>query len=209
LRKDPGCGDAGAEDAELRLFELRSPERERGDQQRHSEADPGDGARTEHRRPADGRPQPAVRHACDEPRAAEDPERLADHVAAENPEGDRRAEGAAEERAADGDAGVREREERHDQVARPRVVELLEPLVARRRREELRCRGARELRRRLLAELPEPRRRLFELPARRRVRVGQHAGCEPDHHRVDVRLEQRHPRAGAEREIDEPVDADG
>ena len=45
------------------------------------------------------------------------------------------------ERAVDGDARVREREERHDDVARPGVKELLQPLVRRDRRAELR--GAR------------------------------------------------------------------
>ena len=50
--------EGGAEDAELRLLELRAVEGERRDEQRDGEADPGDRAAAGDRRPADRRPQP-------------------------------------------------------------------------------------------------------------------------------------------------------
>ena len=51
---------ADGEDADLRLLQLLALERERGDQQRDREADPGDGAAAADRRPADRRAQPAA-----------------------------------------------------------------------------------------------------------------------------------------------------
>ena len=73
--------ERGAEDAELRLLELRPVERERRDEQRDGEADAGDRAAAGDGDPADRRLQPAARQTRDQPRAAEDPERLADDVA--------------------------------------------------------------------------------------------------------------------------------
>ena len=82
--------ERGAEDAELRLLELRPVERERRDQQGDGEADPGDRAAAGDGRPADRRPQPAAAQPREQPREAEDADRLADDVAEEDPERDRR-----------------------------------------------------------------------------------------------------------------------
>ena len=108
------------------------------------------------------------------------------------------------------DAGVGEREQRHDHIARPRVELVLEPLVRRDRRQQALLRRARELGRRLLAE----RRASASWPARGpRVTAGRRL-CQPDRqpgdHRVDPRLEHRDPdrhrhadrdRGAAERRI--------
>ena len=118
-----------AEHAELRLLQLRSSEREAGDQQRDGEADAGDGAAARERGPADRRPQPAAAHSRHEPRAAQHAGRLSHDVPDQDPQRDRRAERAREEAAVDHDAGVRKGEEGHDHVARPGVIELLQPLV--------------------------------------------------------------------------------
>ena len=73
-------------------------------------------------RPADRRPEPAAAEPASTSHGrADDADRLADDVADDDPERDRRPEGAREEVAVDRDAGVREREQRHDHVARPRV----------------------------------------------------------------------------------------
>ena len=50
-----GCQRRGREQAELGVVQVGSGEREAGDQQGHGEADAGDGARADDRRPADGR----------------------------------------------------------------------------------------------------------------------------------------------------------
>ena len=92
------------------------------------------------------------------------------------------------------DARVREREQRHDHVARPRVEELLQPLVGRDRRGQPDARGARELGRRLLAEEPEEVGRALEIDARGRRRERQQADREPGHDRIDARLEEREPQ---------------
>src|SRR5207237_6438170 len=113
-----------------------------------------------------------------------------------------RAEPAREEAAVDADPRVREREERHDRVARPGVPELLEELVARRRRAELRRRRARELGRRLLAELAEALGRPLEAWPLHRERVREDARREADHHRLDARLQESHPGARPEDEVD-------
>ena len=73
--------ERGAQDAELRLLELRPVERERRDEQRDGEADPGDRAAAGDGRPADRRPEPAAAQPRQQPRAAEDAHRLADDVA--------------------------------------------------------------------------------------------------------------------------------
>ena len=109
-----------------------------------------------------------------------------------------------EEAAVDRDPRVREREQRHDHVARPRVEELLQPLVRRDRRPEAHADRARQLRGRLLAELAEPLRGALELGPRSRVGVGQEAHREADDDRLDPGLEQRHPDRGPEHEVDEP-----
>ena len=72
---------------------------------------------------------PCSRGRDGQPRAEHHADRLADHVAGEDPERDRRAEGGAQQAAAEMHAGVGEREQRHDHVAGPRVQLVLEPLV--------------------------------------------------------------------------------
>ena len=66
-------------------------EGERGDEQRDGEADAGDRAAAGDGRPADRRPQPPAAQPGHEPRRAEDADRLADDVAEQDPERDRRA----------------------------------------------------------------------------------------------------------------------
>ena len=196
--------EGGAQDAELRLLELRPLERERRDEQRDGEANSGDRAAACHGRPAHRRPEPSAAQSREQPRAPEDAHGLADDVANEDPERDRRGEGSLEEGAVDRDAGVREREQRHDQVARPRVVEQLQPLVRRDRGPEPEADGAGELGGRLLAELAEALRRTLEIGPRDRVGVGEKAHRESDDDRFHARLEQRDPDRRPEREVDEP-----
>ena len=126
--------ECGAQDAQLRLLELGTVEGERRDEQRDGEADPGDRAAPGHSRPAHRRAEPSAAQSGEQPRASEDPHRLAGDVADEDPERDRRAERTPEEAAVDDDARVREREQRDDQIARPRMVKQLQPLVRRERR---------------------------------------------------------------------------
>ena len=61
---DERRAERGAEDAELRLLELLPVERERRDEQRDGEADPGDRAAAGDGGPADRRPQPPRRSAA-------------------------------------------------------------------------------------------------------------------------------------------------
>ncbi len=123
----------------------------------------------------------------------EDADRLPDHVAEEDPERDRRGDGAAENLAADVRAGVGQREERDDQVARPRVQPVLEPLVRRDRRRDPTLGLACQLGGRLLAELSRERGRLLEVRPRRRIGAERKTECEPQNGRVDPRLVQRDP----------------
>jgi hypothetical protein len=163
----------GTEDAELRLLQVLPVECEGGDEQRDREADPGDRAAAGNGRPTDRRSQPAAAQPGEEPGAAEDSHRLADHVAEQDPERDRRREALGEEAAVDRDARVREREQRHDHVARPGVIELLKALVARCRRPELHAGHACQFRRGLLAELSKPLRGALEARPWSRVGVDQ------------------------------------
>src|SRR5439155_21941027 len=101
-------------------------------------------------------------------------------------------------------------EERHEDVARPGMPELLEALVRRDRIPQPQLRVARELRRGLLAEEAEEIARALELRPSRRIGVRQQPHREPGHDRVDTGLEQRDPEAGTEDRVDEPsVDARG
>ena len=68
-----------------------------GDQQRDREADPGDRAAADDGSPADRRAQPSAAQPRDQPGRAGDPDRLAEHVAEEDPERDRRGIGAGRE----------------------------------------------------------------------------------------------------------------
>ena len=121
------------------------------------------------------------------------PDGLAGDVRDEDPERDGRRERAREEAAVDRNAGVRQREERHDHVARPRVEEVLQPLVGRDRGLEPDPRRARELGRRLLAEQPEQVGGALEVDACGRIRVREQAHDEADDHGVDARLEDGDP----------------
>ena len=88
-----------------------------------------------------------------QPRPEEDAERLADHVAGDDADRDRRADRVGEQAAGDVDARVGEREERHDHVAGPGVEGVLDALVRRDRLGEAAPRGRGEPGGRLLAEL--------------------------------------------------------
>ena len=184
---------ARAEDAELRLLELRPLEGEARDEQRDGEADPGDRAGAGDGRPAHRRPQPTAAQVREKPRAPDNAHRLARDVAKEDPERDRRGESSLEEAAVDRDARVREREQRHDQVARPRMEERLQPLVRRDCGPEPDTDRTGELRRWLLPELPEALGGALEVGPRHGIGVRQEAHSEPNHDRLHARLEQRDP----------------
>ena len=196
--------ECGAQDAQLRLLELGTVEGERRDEQRDGEADPGDRAAPGHSRPAHRRAEPSAAQSGEQPRASEDPHRLAGDVADEDPERDRRAEAPRQEAAVDRDPGVREREQRHDHVARPGVKQLLQPFVERRRGPDLHSGHACQLRGGLLPELSEPFCRSFETGARSRVGVNEEPHREADDDRLDARLEQGHPGGGPKDRADEP-----
>ena len=202
---EPGQGrgaERGAQHAELRLAQLGAVEGERGDQQRDGEADAGDRAAADRRRPADRRAQPAAAQLRHQPGDAGDADRLAEHVGEDDPERDRRGVGAREEVAVDRDADVGEREERHDHVARPRVVELQQAGVRRDGCPQAGAGRARQLRGRLLAEAAEEVGRPLELAAAGRVGPGDQADREAEHDRVDRptrRAPPRRPRRAASR----------
>ena len=82
--------------------------------------------------PTGGRSLPRLTRVSSQEKA-EDADRLAEDVAEEDPERDQRGEGAAEEGGVDRDPRVREGEQRHDHVARPRMERLLQTLVDGRR----------------------------------------------------------------------------
>ena len=85
----------GAEHAQLRLVELPALERDARDQQRDGEADARDGSTPGDHRPAQAPGQPAEpRH---DPGRGGDADRLADHVAEDDPQRDRRGEGVAQQ----------------------------------------------------------------------------------------------------------------
>ena len=126
---DRGGEQRGAEDSDFRLVELGSVEREIGDEDRDGETDSRDRARAGHRRPADRGPQAPAADLRREPGRPGDPDRLAEDVAEDDPERHRRGVRRREEAGAQVHARVREREERHDRVARPRMPERLQPLV--------------------------------------------------------------------------------
>ena len=163
--------------AELRLGQFGTGECAVGDQQRHREADAGDGAAAQDAppsRPAAGsvrgsaaspprRRDHDARPAC-RPRSRATMPRVIGEVYAE-----RRKLGV------ELDAGVGQREERHDQIARPRVEERLQPFVGRQRRGACpRSRGRGELGGRLLAERPDQ----LASPLPARSRAGEYAGAD-------------------------------
>ena len=73
--------------------QLDAVEGQRRDQQRDREADAGDRAAAGHRRPADRRPQAAAAQPRRQPGGAEHADRLAEHVADDDAERDRRGVG--------------------------------------------------------------------------------------------------------------------
>ncbi len=192
------------EHADLRLLEPGAREGEVGDQERDGEPDPRDGAAARDRGPADRGAQAATAQPGDERGDADDRDRLAREVADEDPERHRRRVRVGEEAAGERDARVREREERHDRVARPRVPELEQPLVRRDRGGDADLRRAGELRRRLLAEEPEEVGCALEVAARRRVGVRHEPKRKADDDRVDARALERDPGRRAEGRVDEP-----
>ena len=201
---EPGEGrraGGSAEDADLRLLEARAVERECRHQQRDGEPDAGDRPRAEDGRPADRGAQATAREPRHEQRHADDSKRLADHVAEQDAERDRRAGRALEEAAVDRDARVREREHRDDHVARPRVIEGQQPLVRRDRRAEALARRALELRRGLLAELAEALAGALELRPGDGIGPHQQAHGKAQDDRLDAGLEQRDPGRGSEHEV--------
>ncbi len=173
-------------------------ERETRDEQRDGEADARDRAAARRRRPSrraggHGRGSSVVTSQ----RCADDADRLADDVADHDAERDRRARTRRERKPpSDRDARVREREQRHDHVARPRMEALLQPLVRRDRGAEPELSRARELRRRLLAEEPEQFGCALEIATRGGRGERQQPHGEPDHDRIDTRLRERDPPAG-------------
>ena len=177
-------------------------EGERRDQQRHGEAYAGDRPAARDGGPAHRRAQPPAAQARREPRRPQHAQRLADDVADDDAQRDARAERACEEVAVEHDAGVREGEERHDHVARPGVVELLQALVRRDRRLEPDPGRARELRRRLLAEEPEEVARALEVAARGGIGEREQPHREPDHDRVDAGLREGVPGEHPEHGVD-------
>jgi hypothetical protein len=104
----------------------------------------------------------------------------------------------AEKVSVDVDADVREREERHDREARPRVQPVLEPLVGRDRRGDAQLRGAGERGRRLLAERARQPRHLLEVGARRWVGAGHEPDGEARDDRIDPGLAHGDPHRHAE-----------
>ena len=168
-------------------------EGEARDQQRDGEPDAGDGSAPDDHRPAQRAAQAGEPGPRREPRRADDAERLAHHVAEHDPERDRRGDRVAEQLPVDVDAGVCEREQRHDHEARPRVEPVLEPLVRGDRGRDAQLRRARELGRGLLAEGPRQLGHPLEVAARRRIGARDEPDREPGDHRIDPGLEQRHP----------------
>lgn len=148
-----GCQRRGAEEAQLGLVETGSDECEASNQQGDGETDARDGAGADDRRPSDRRAQAPAREAGDRKRHAERAERLAGEVAQQDTHRHWGSGGAPEHIPVDGDPGVGQREERHDGVARPGVVEGEQPLVRRNGGAQASSRRALSLRRGLL---PEP-----------------------------------------------------
>ena len=136
------------------------------------------------------------------------PDRLAEHVADEDPERDRRAcRRARGSRRRSRCPTLASAKSGTIDVARPRVVELLQPLVRRDRRLAAPARAERASSGgRLLAEVAEQLARPLELARGRRGRP-RRAGpiASPSDDRVDARLEERDPGAAAEHEVDEPA----
>ena len=166
---------------------------------------PGDRPGADHRAPADRRPQPPVAELGDQPRAAGRAQRLAHQVADQDAERDRRGVGAGQEPAVQHDPRVGQREQRHDDVAGPRVEDLREPVVRRDRGAHHPLRRGRQLGGGLLAEQPEGLGRLLQGGPGRRVGVGQQPHDQAHHDRIHTRLEERHPGRDPDEQVGGPV----
>ena len=119
----------GDEDADLRLvLQDGVVEGQAGDEQRHGEPDAGQRTDADDGRPRGARRQLADAEAHGEPRERGDADRLADDEPEHDAVGDRRRRRRRQRVRRDRHAGVRQREQRDDDEARPRVQEVLEPL---------------------------------------------------------------------------------
>ena len=125
---------------------------------------------------------------------SDDPDRLADHIAHDDPEEDRRFDRPFEQAAGDVHAGVGEREQRQHDVADPRVQFVLHALVGRDRGRHPPLHRSRELGRGLLAERTRQRAGPLEVPALGRVGARHEPHGESADERVDARLQHRHPQ---------------
>jgi len=94
--------------AELGLIQFLSVKGAVGDEQGNGEPDPGDGAAGDHGGIADRRADPPATEPSDAPRAADDGQRFADHVADEHTQGNRGRVRAAEEVRVKHDPGIGE-----------------------------------------------------------------------------------------------------
>ena len=130
--------------------------------------------------------------------------RLAHHVPDQDAQRDRGRIGPGEQPHADRDAGVGQGEQRHDEVARPGVVQLLEPLVGGDGQPDAAAGLTGQLRGGLLAEQPEQVAGPLQVTARRGLGVGEQAHDEADDDRVHAGLEERHPGGRPEQEVDRP-----
>ncbi len=201
-----GGAECGAQHTELRLPQLGSVEGQRRDQQRHREADSGDRAATRDGGPADRRPQPPPAQPRHQPGDADHPDRLAEHVAEEDPEHDRRRVRPREEVPVDRDADVGQREQRHDRRSSSRdgrgaaCGRSARPLP----RSPAAGRAG-QLRRRLLAEAAKQIGRSLQLAATRWIGPGDQAHRQAQYDRIDARLEQRHPGSSGKEKVDETL----
>ena len=139
--------------------------------------------------------------AADQPRGPGGAERLAHHVADQDAERDRGRVGLREQPHADRHARVGQGEQRHDEIARPRVVQLLEPLVGGDGQGDAVTRLTGQLRGGLLAEQPEQVTGPLQVAAGCRAGVGEQAHDQAHHHRVHAGLEERHPGRHPEQEV--------
>ena len=131
--------DGRREDADLREVEHRAVrEGQRGDEDGHREADAAEHARRRELALRRIARQLQTEDLAEHEDRAEDADGLAEAETREDAEEDWRRHVKRRER--DGDAGIRQREDRHDGVGRPRLERVLE-LVQERR---LRVRGRRD-----------------------------------------------------------------
>src|SRR6478736_5611203 len=108
------------------------------------------------------------------------------------------------------DAGVGEREERDNRVARPGMPEALQPLVRRDGRPQRAARRAGEVPGWLLAEEPEEVGRALEVAPLRRVGERDQATHQAGHNRTEAGLVERDPDRRAHHEVDRPeMDVEG